>query len=131
MNVVDSCGWLEYFADGPNAGFFAPAIESLHDLVVPSLSIYEVYKQVFRQRGETSALRAVAVMLQGEVVDLDAALAISAAEVSLEFGIPMADSVMLATADSVGATLWTQDADFEHVERARFIRKGNRRGAAQ
>jgi len=123
MNVVDSCGWLEYFADGSNAGFFAPAIENLHELVVPSLSIYEVYKQVFRQRGETNALRAIAVMLQGKVVALDASLAISAAKVSLEFGIPMADSVMLATADSVGATLWTQDADFEDVERVRYVRK--------
>ncbi len=70
MNVVDSSGWLEYFADGPDASFFSPAIENPRELVVPSISIYEVFKTVYRQRGEDSALRAVALMIQATVVDL-------------------------------------------------------------
>jgi predicted nucleic acid-binding protein len=116
MNVVDSCGWLEYFADGANADFFAAAIESTSELVVPSLSVYEVFKRVLQQRGESDALQAVAVMQQGMVVDLDFTLALEAAKLSVDLGLPMADSVMLATARAHSATLWTQDADFTEVE---------------
>ena len=113
MNVVDSSAWLEYFANGPNAAFFAGPIEETERLVVPSLTIYEVFKRVLQQRGEGDALQAVAVMQQGVVVDLDARLALSAARVSLDMRLPMADSVVLATAKLHQATLWTQDADFE------------------
>ena len=123
MNVVDSSGWLEYFADGPTADFFAPAIERTVDLIIPSLSLYEVFKRVLQQTGEGEALQAIAVMRQGHVVDLDAPLALDAAKVSVELGLPMADSIMLATARRYGATLWTQDADFEHIDGVRYIRK--------
>ena len=115
MNVVDSSGWLEYFADGPNADFFAPAIETVTELVVPTLSLYEVFKRVLQQRGEGDALQAVAVMIQGTVVDLNMDLALSAAKVSTELKLPMADSVMLATAKAHDATLWTQDANFARI----------------
>ncbi len=121
MNVVDSCGWLEYFADGPNAEFFAPAIARVPELVVPTLSLYEVFKRVLQQRGEGDALQAVAVMIQGNVVDLDVDLALSAAKVSMELGLPMADSVMLATAQAHSATLWTQDADFDGIAGVQYI----------
>lgn len=123
MNVVDSSGWLEYFADNPNAGFFAPAIEKPSELVVPSVSIYEVFKRVYQQRGEDSALEAVATMMHGLVVDLDTALALSAAKISLDLKLPMADSIMLATARTFGATLWTQDDDFEHIEGVQYVQK--------
>ena len=113
MNVVDSCGWLEYLADGPNADFFAPAIENMAELVVPSISVYEVFKRVLHQRSESDALNVVATMQQGHVVDLDTALALNAAQMSIEFRIPMADSVILATARAHEATLWTQDADLK------------------
>jgi predicted nucleic acid-binding protein len=115
MNVVDSSAWLEYFAGGPNAIFFAPAIEKPRDLIVPTLSLYEVFKRVVQQRGESDALQAVAAMQQGRVVDLDARLALDAAKVSLAHQLPMADSIILATAQAYSATLWTQDADFEGV----------------
>jgi toxin FitB len=121
MNVVDSSGWLEYLADGPNADFFAPAIENTPDLVVPSLSLYEVFKRVLQQRGEGDALQAVALMSQGRVVDLDTDLALRAAKVSVEYKLPLADSVMLSTAHWCDATLWTQDADFEGVDGVRYI----------
>ena len=113
MNVVDSSAWLEYFADGPNASFFSKAIEHIDELVVPSLTIYEVFKRVFQQRGEGDALRAIAVIQQGQVVDLDVPIALTAARISLEAGLPMADSIVLATARAHGASLWTQDADFQ------------------
>ena len=120
MNVVDSSAWLEYFANGPNASFFAGAVEGTDELVVPSLTIYEVFKRVLQQREEGDALRAVAVMQQSSVVDLDARLALSAARVSLETRMPMADSVVLATARLHDATLWTQDADFEGLPGVRY-----------
>lgn len=123
MNVVDSSGWLEYFADGPNADFFAPAVENLAELVVPSISIYEVFKRVLQQRDESDALQAAAVMQQGMVVDLDTAIALSAAKLSVELRLPMADSVMLATARAHNATLWTQDADFKDIEGVQYIEK--------
>ena len=123
MNVVDSSGWLEYFADGPNADFFAPAVENLAELVVPSISICEVFKRVLQQRDESDALQAAAVMQQGMVVDLDTAIALSAAKLSVELRLPVADSVMLATARAHDATLWTQDADFKDIEGVQYIEK--------
>jgi predicted nucleic acid-binding protein len=123
MNMVDSSGWLEYFADGPNADFFAQAIEAVTDLVVPTLSLYEVFKRVLQQRGEGDALQAVAVMIQGRVVDLDMDLALRAAKASVELKLPMADSVMLATAQAHSATLWTQDAAFEEIAGVQYIAK--------
>lgn len=124
MNVVDSSGWLEYFADGPNAAKFAPAILSTRGLIVPSLSIYEVFKRVLQQRSEIGALRAVALMQQGRVVDLNSKIALSAAKLSVDLGLPMADSIMLATAREYQATLWTQDSDFEGMEKVRYFAKG-------
>jgi predicted nucleic acid-binding protein len=123
MNVVDSSGWLEYFADGSNADFFAKAIENTTELIVPSISLYEVFKRMMQQRGEGAALEAVAVMMQGKVIDLDSTLALSAAKVSDELQIPMADSIMLATSRMHEATLWTQDIDFEGVEGVKYISK--------
>jgi toxin FitB len=121
VNLVDSCGWLEYFAAGPNADFFAPALEAPTELVVPTISVYEVFKRVLQQRGESDALQAVALMQQGSVVDLTAPIALEAGRTSAALGLPMADSVMLATARSFEATLWTQDSDFEGVEGVRYV----------
>lgn len=121
MNVVDSSGWLEYFADGKNAGFFAPAIEDPSRLVVPTLSLFEVFKRVLQQRGDPPALQAVALMYQGRVVDLDATLALAAARLSVVERLPLADSVMLATARAFGAIFWTQDADFEGRAGVRYV----------
>lgn len=123
MNVVDSSGWLEYFAGGPNANFFAKPIEATAELVVPTLSLYEVFKKIAQQRGEGDALQAVAVMQQGKVVELSSTLALSAAKVSLQLSIPMADSVILATARAADAVLWTQDADFATVPGVRYVAK--------
>ena len=120
MNVVDSSAWLEYFADGPNAGFFAKPIENTKELLVPSLSLYEVYKRVLQQRGDSDALQVIAVMQQGQQVDLDGNLALQAARLSRAHGLPLADSVMLATARAFDAVLWTQDADFKDLPGVQF-----------
>ncbi len=121
MNVVDSSGWLEFFSDGPNADFFAPAITAVAELVVPTISLYEVFKRVLQQRSESEALESVAAMQQGLVVDLDTALALSAAKLSTSLSLPMADSIMLATARAYRATLWTQDADFKDIDGVSYI----------
>ena len=123
MNVVDSSGWLEYLADGENAGFFSTALEAQADLVVPSLSIYEVFKRILQQASEDQALQAVAAMQQGLVVDLSASLSLAAAKISIDHHLPLADSVILATARAHQATLWTQDADFEGLSDVRYVEK--------
>lgn len=123
MNVIDSSGWLEYFADGSNADFFAPAIERPTSLLVPSISLLEVFKRVLQQRDESAALQAVALMQQGQVVDLDGAIALTAARLGTDFGLPLADSVILATARHFNATVWTQDTDFDGLPDVRFTKK--------
>ena len=124
MNVVDSSGWLEYFADGANADFFAPAIENVAELVVPSISLYEVFKRVLQQRGEGDALQAIAVMAQGQVVELDMRTALEAARLSHNQKLRMADSIILATARLHEAMLWTQDADFKGIEGVEYVTMG-------
>lgn len=116
MNVVDSSGWLEYFTNRPNAQFFATPIENHEDLIVPTICIFEVFKHVLRERGEDNAQVAVSIMRQGNVVSLDTVLAMSAAQLSLRLRLPMADSIILATAQAHNAVLWTQDADFKGFE---------------
>lgn len=123
MNVVDSSGWLEYFADGPNADFFAPAIIATGDLIVPTVSIFEVFKRILQQRSQDAALQAVAVMKQGSVVALDDTLAMEAAKLSIEYKLPLADSIMLASALAMDATLWTQDGDFAAISGVRYVAK--------
>jgi len=123
MNVVDSCGWLEYFSDGPNAGFFAPAIENTAKLLVPTLTLFEVFKRILQQRTEADALRAIALMRQGQQIDLSDAVALGAARISFDLKLPLADSIILFSARMHDAKLWTQDAHFEGIAGVCFIRK--------
>lgn len=123
MNVVDSSAWLEYFGDGSNAAVFAEAIESPGELAVPTLTLFEVFKRTHQLTDETTALEAIAVMLQGRVVDLTATLAIDAARLSLDTGLAMADAIILATARAEDAVLWTQDSHFEGLENVEFHEK--------
>lgn len=120
MNVVDSSAWLEYLAGGPNSEEFRAAICDPESLLVPSITIYEVFKRVSQQRGVGPALQAVALMRQGKVIELDADLAIAAADVSIEHQLPMADSIILASARRHEAVVWTQDADFEGMPDAEY-----------
>lgn len=124
MNVVDSSGWLEYLADGPGADFFAAAVESVEQLLVPTIVIVEVGKVVHRQRGQEAALQAMALLEQGTVVTLDAELARSAVRLGLAHRLPLADSVILATARAFEATVWTQDSDFKDLPGVHYLEKG-------
>jgi predicted nucleic acid-binding protein len=122
MNIVDSSGWFEYFAGGPNTEFFSEPIEDTSELLVPTISLYEVFKRVLQQRDESEALRAIAFMQSGEIIDLTSTIALHAAKISTELKIPMADSVMLATARESDAVLWTQDSDFEDLKDVRYTK---------
>lgn len=121
--MVDSSGWLEYFAQAPNAPFFRSAIHATEMLLVPTICIYEVYKRIVAQRDEEEALAAVAWMALGRVVDLTQSIALLAADLSLEHHLPMADSIILATARTYNATLWTQDAHFAGLEGVKYIER--------
>jgi predicted nucleic acid-binding protein len=123
MNIVDSSGWLAYFADEPNAKHFLTPLNDTASLVVPTVTIYEVFKVVLRESGENEALQAVFAMRKGTVVDLTAGLAIAASKLSLEHNLPMADSIILATAKEINATIWTQDSDFKNMDDVKYFPK--------
>ena len=123
MNLVDSCGWLEFFAGGENAAFFGTPLKKTDELLVPTISIYEVFKSVLRQRGESAGLQAVALMQQGKVVDLTSDISLTAARLSVENNLPMADSIILATGILHQAIIWTQDIDFKGFDGVKYISK--------
>ena len=123
MNIVDSSGWLAYFADEPNARHFLTPLNDTDSLVVPTVTIYEVFKVVLRESSENDALQAAAAMRKGRVVDLTASTAIAASKISLEHKIPMADSIILATAKEFEATIWTQDSDFKNIDDVKYFPK--------
>jgi len=121
MNIVDSSGWLAYFADEPNAKHFLTPLKDTASLVVPSVTIHEVFKVVLRESGENEALQAAVAMRKGTVVDLTVSRAIAASKLSLAHGLPMADSIILATAKEFGAAIWTQDADFKGMDDVKYF----------
>ena len=123
MNIVDSSGWLAYFADEPNAKHFLTPLNDTASLVVPTVTIYEVFKVVLRESSENEALQAAVAMRKGRVVDLTASMAIAASKLSLEHNLPMADSIILATAKEFEATIWTQDSDFKNIDDVKYFPK--------
>ena len=123
MNIVDSSGWLAYFADEPNAKLFLTPLKDTASLVIPSITIYEVFKVVLRETSENEALQAAAAMQKGTVVDLSVTLAIAASKISLEHGLTMADSVIIATAKAFDAVIWTQDSDFKNIAGVKYFQK--------
>jgi len=123
MNVVDSSGWLEYFGEGENANFFARPIQDLENLVVPTICLYEVFKRLLSIRGKEDALQAVGVMSLGQLIELNPQLAMNAAKISLDLKLALADSIILATARTYNAMLWTQDVHFKDLEGVQYIEK--------
>ena len=123
MNVVDSSAWLSYFSGDANAKTFSRPIEDIEKLIVPSITITEVFKCIIRQRGEDMALEAIAHMEQGRVIALDGALAIDAAQYGIEYKLPLADSIIYATAQKFDAVIWTQDVDFKSLEGVKYYSK--------
>ncbi len=123
MNIVDSSGWLAYFADEPNAKHFQTPLKDTTSLIVPSVTIYEVFKVVLRESSENDALQSIAAMQKGTVVDLTAKMAIAASKLSLQNSLPMADSIILATAREFNAKIWTQDSDFKNISGVKYFSK--------
>jgi predicted nucleic acid-binding protein len=123
MNIIDSSGWLEYFAEAENAAFFAPAIEDIENLLVPVICIYEVFKRLLQSRGLDVAETRIADLYKGLQADFTAPLALSAAQISVEYKLPMANSIILATARAFEATFWTQDEHFKEIPGVKFIEK--------
>jgi predicted nucleic acid-binding protein len=123
MNIVDSSGWLAYFADEPNAKYFLPPLKDTASLVVPTVTIYEVFRVVLRESNENEALQATVAMRKGKVVDLTSSLAIAASKLSLTHKLPMADSIILSTAQSYECLIWTQDSDFQNLLGVKFFQK--------
>lgn len=123
MNIVDSSGWLAFFADDANAKHFLVPLNDSSTLVVPAVTIYEVCKVILRESSENDALQAIMAMQKGTVVDLTASLAVAASKLSLEHHLPLADSIILATALEFNATLWTQDSDFKNIPNVKYFPK--------
>jgi len=123
MNVVDSCGWLEYFANGPNADFFAPIIENEKKLIIPQVVVYEVTRRLVHQRGEQAAQLALEFLGRGRLVGLDAAGLYSAAIAAAQYKLAMADALIWQTAITHGAQVYTQDADFKDVPKVVYRAK--------
>lgn len=121
MNVVDSSGWIAYLTGGKHAHAFRDAIEDLQNLIVPSITITEVFKFLARNLDEETAVTATSHMSQGTVIALDDKLAVDAAVSALEFGLPLADSIIYATARKTDALVWTQDADFRGLPGVKFF----------
>lgn len=123
MNIVDSSGWLAYFADEPPAKHFHKCLNDPSSLIVPTVTIYEVFKVALRESSENEALQVVAAMQKGKVVDLTPSLAITASKLSLGQNLPMADSIILATARVHEATLWTLDSNFKNITGVKYFPK--------
>jgi toxin FitB len=123
MNLVDSSGWLEYLTDDKNAKYFAPVIENTEELIVSTVNIYEIYKKVLAEKDESTAIQVAGLMQQATVIDVTPSIAVQAAKMSHKFKIPMADSVIYATARMNDSILWTQDADFKDLEGVKFYKK--------
>ncbi len=123
MNLVDLSAWLEYFAAGRHAGQFAAAIEDIDHLLVPTIVLVEVTRRVIQQRGEDAALQVAAMLHQGQVVALDSGIALSAAQLGVAHKLPLADSIIYATARQYQATVWTMDAHFADLPGVRYTPK--------
>lgn len=123
MHIVDTSGWLEFFADTPNARHFSAAIEDTAALIVPAVVVYEVFKKIRGTLDESRALMAVAHLRQGRVVVLDEPLALLAARLSQDLRLPMADAMIYATAEAHDAVVLTHDEHFKGLPRARYFAK--------
>lgn len=115
MNVVDSCGWLEYFANGTNADFFAPAIENVQDLIVPHIVVFEVSKRLRHLYGDSGEAQGMAFLEKGLLVGGDMALMRLAARAAKNHTLAMADAIIWQTAQLRQAPLFTQDVDLKDL----------------
>ncbi len=123
MNIIDSSGWLSYFADDSNAEHFIIPLNEPASLIVPTVTIYEVFKVILRESNENNALQAIMAMQKGAVVDLTPSIAMAASKLSIKHSLPMADSIILATAQEFNAVIWTQDSHFKDIGNVKYFSK--------
>jgi toxin FitB len=123
MNLIDSSGWLEYFADGKNSDFFAFPIEDISKVVVSTINLFEVYKKILFERDEQNAMAAISFMAKANIIPVDDEIAIEAANLSLNLKLPLADSIIYATAIKANAIVYTQDSHFEGLQFVKYIKK--------
>jgi predicted nucleic acid-binding protein len=121
--LVDSSGWIEYFTGGANANKYGGYLEQTSQVVTPTVVLYEVYKIVKRERTEEEALLAAAQIQKTRLIPLSESLALAAADVSLEFRLAMADSVVYATARTEDAELVTSDGDLRGLPGVTYLPK--------
>ncbi len=123
MNVVDSSGWLAYFADEPSAGHFSSILQDYPNLVVPVIVVYEVFRVILREAGENNAMQAYGALCRGSIVEITPSIAMTAAKISMQYRLPMADSMILAVSRLRKAVLWTQDKDFQGIPGVKYFLK--------
>ncbi|HEX7557274.1 MAG TPA: type II toxin-antitoxin system VapC family toxin [Leptolinea sp.] len=123
MNLIDSSGWFEYFINSSNARHFVPVIENMDELIISPLNFFEIYKRVQREFGADEANRAVGFLKNARVVDISTSIALAAAELSKIHHLHMADSFLLATAQSEDAVLWTMDSHFKDIPGVQYFAK--------
>jgi predicted nucleic acid-binding protein len=122
MKLIDSCGWLQFFTDGPLSVDYGKELSANpEEILVPSIVLYEVFKFLLRTSGEETAIRCTAHMTQCQVIDLDATLALESAETSIQSNLAMADAIVYATSRKYGAPLITSDADLKGLEGVKFV----------
>jgi predicted nucleic acid-binding protein len=123
MNVIDSTLWLEYFAGTEAGNIVSEIIENTNELIVPTITLYEVFKKLLSETSEDDALFAIAHMKQGKVIELNDELSLSAAKISRDYKLPMADSIIYATNEKYNCILWTQDKHFISLESVNYFEK--------
>ncbi len=122
MILIDACGWIEFFTDGPLSGQYEKHFLDLSRIITPTIVLYEVFKKVRRERQEEEVLITVAQMQKTRIIELTAEIAFTAAEFGLKHRLPMADSIVYATARTAKAQVVTSDPHFEGLDNVMFIR---------
>ena len=120
--VMDSSGWIEFFTDGPLADQYARYFAMKHQLITPTIVLYEVYKKIKRERGEETALLFAGRLSATEVIQLTEPIALLAADLSLRHTLAMADAIVYATARDQDAELVTGDADLKNLPRVVYVK---------
>jgi predicted nucleic acid-binding protein len=121
--VVDSSGWVEFFTDGPLSDAYSARLRNLASILTPVIVVYEVYKRLKRELSEADAIVAVSAMQRTRIVPITTELALTAADLSLEHDLAMADAMILATAALYRAELVTSDRDFERINGVTLLPK--------
>jgi len=123
MNLVDSSGWLEYLSNGKQASIFAPVVQNTDELLVSVINKYEVLKRLMQDADSKKALNILAALYNGRLIEVTDTIALTAVELSFEFHLPFADSILLATARTEKAVLWTMDAHFKDIPGVQYFEK--------